>query len=92
MRIAEGDGEMLYLDTSAFLKLYVREEDSETVNDWVVSQKKPLPIWDFQEAEFLNALRLKMFWGDFSEENVETLIRLYQPWWKGGSGGQLMEA
>lgn len=69
---------MLYLDTSAFLKLYVREADSEEVNERVVSQKKPLPIWDFQEAEFINALRLKVFWGDFTETDVETALDLYR--------------
>lgn len=69
---------MLYLDTSAFLKLYVLEEDSAAVNQKVISQTEPLPIWDLQEAEFINALRLKIFWGDLTEKEVETLLQQFQ--------------
>jgi len=78
MLTAGGAGEMLYLDTSAFLKLYFLEEDSQAVNDRVMSQSEPLPLWDFQEAEFYNALRLKVFWGDHTEEEVNHLLQHFQ--------------
>ena len=69
---------MLYLDTSALLKLYVLEKDSDTVNHWVMSQSEPLPVWDIQEAEFFNALRLKVFWKELSGAEVDTLLQHYQ--------------
>jgi len=45
---------MLYLDTSALLKLYIREQGSEAVQARVASQDLPLPIWEIQEAELIN--------------------------------------
>ncbi len=42
---------MLYLDTSAFLKLYIREAGSEQVQSMVVSQFEPLPVWEILEME-----------------------------------------
>jgi len=42
---------MLYLDTSAFLKLYVREEGSEAVQALVSGQPDPLPIPEFLQIE-----------------------------------------
>jgi predicted nucleic acid-binding protein len=52
---------MIYLDTSAFIKLYLREDGSAEVNDLVVSQQDPLPVWHLMELEFLNAIRFKVF-------------------------------
>jgi predicted nucleic acid-binding protein len=62
---------MLYLDTSALLKLYIRETGSEAVHSLVVSQDLPLAIWEIQEAEFINALRLKVFWKEITTENAD---------------------
>ena len=39
---------VIYLDTSALLKLYIHEDHSEAVQEWVVSQDDPLPVWDLQ--------------------------------------------
>jgi predicted nucleic acid-binding protein len=62
---------MLYLDTSALLKLYLREEGSEWVQARVASQSDPLPVWELQEAELTNALRLKVFWRDITAAQAE---------------------
>jgi len=69
---------MLYLDTSALLKLYIRELGSEAVQARVASQNLPLPIWEIQEAELLNALRLKVFWKEITLDQAETQIALFQ--------------
>lgn len=68
---------MLYLDTSALLKLYVREADSEKVHARVVSQDFPLPVWEIQEMEFINALHLKAFWKEITHEEACTQIELF---------------
>lgn len=68
---------MIYLDTSAFLKLYVRESGSGTVQEFVRAQFDPLPLWDILRAEITNALRLKVFWGDLEAEEADGLLGLF---------------
>ncbi len=68
---------MLYLDTSALLKLYIREQGSEVVQARVASQDLPLPIWEIQEAELINALRLKAFWQEITPAQAETQIGFF---------------
>lgn len=68
---------MIYLDTSALLKLYVREEASELVQNLVTSQKDPLPIWEFQQFELINALQLKVFWKEIDAEDANRLLSLF---------------
>jgi len=68
---------VLYLDTSALLKLYIRESGSEEVQHAIIGQNLPIPIWDLQEMEFRNALRLKVFWGDYREEEVEDQLATF---------------
>jgi predicted nucleic acid-binding protein len=63
-------GDMLYLDTSALLKLYLLEEGSGWVQRQVMEQDDPLPVWELQEAELTNALMLKVYWGDLSKEQA----------------------
>ena len=62
---------MLYLDTSALLKLYLREQGSEWVQDQVAAQSDSLPVWELQEAELTNALRLKVFWRDITAAQAD---------------------
>ncbi len=69
---------MIYLDTSAFIKLYFREEGSEAVQHYVVAQDHPLPIWELQEAEFINACRLKVFWGDITSGQADQLLERFE--------------
>ena len=69
---------MLYLDTSSLLKLYIREQGSELVHSRVTSQDHPLPIWEIQKAELINALRLKVFWNEITLEQAETQIALFE--------------
>jgi predicted nucleic acid-binding protein len=69
---------MLYLDTSALLKLYIREDDSDLAQSRISTQPHPLPIWEIQEAELVNALRLKVFWKEITLEQADTQIALFQ--------------
>lgn len=68
---------MLYLDTSALLKLYIHEQGSEAVQLRVIAQDLPLPIWEMQEAELVNALRLKVFWKEITMEQATSQIELF---------------
>jgi predicted nucleic acid-binding protein len=69
---------MIYLDTSAFIKLYLREEGSTDVHGLVVSQRDPLPVGSLIELEFINALRFKVFLGEMAPEEIDRLIDLYR--------------
>ena len=68
---------MIYLDTSAFLKLYIRESGSQEVQDFVFAQDHPLPVWDVLEGELTNGLRLKAFWKDITPDQADAQIALF---------------
>lgn len=68
---------MIYLDTSAFLKLYIRENGSESVQRALESQDQPLPVPDVLQWELVNALRLKVFWGELEARTVDQLVALF---------------
>ena len=65
---------MIYLDTSALVKLYVLEAGSEFVQSCLSEQDDPLPVWELQEAELANALHLKVFRNEWTEAEAELQI------------------
>lgn len=65
---------MIYLDTSALVKLYVLEDGSEFVQGCLSGQGDPLPVWEMQEAELTNALHLKVFWNELTADQAATQI------------------
>ena len=69
---------MIYLDTSAFIKLYLKEEGSVAVHEAVVSQQEPLPVWSVLELELYNALRFKVFINELTEQEVDGLLSTYR--------------
>jgi len=68
---------MLYLDTSALLKLYIVEQGSEWVQGLLESQSEPLPVWEIQEMELYNALKLKVFRNELETSEAERQISLF---------------
>lgn len=68
---------MLYLDTSALLKLYIREPGSDVVQACIAGQDEPLPVWELQHFELINAVHLKVFWGDIDGETAGRLLDLF---------------
>jgi predicted nucleic acid-binding protein len=68
---------VIYLDTSAFIKLYLHEAGSEEVQARVTAQDEPLPVWDLLEAELCNALWLKVHWKDLTPKQARTQITLF---------------
>lgn len=69
---------MIYLDTSALVKLYVLEEGSAFVQSALSEQDDPLPVWELQEAELANALHLKVFRGEWTEDETARQIGHFQ--------------
>ena len=68
---------MLYLDTSAFIKLYLVETGSEEVHRLVASQPDPLPLWYLTEVEFSNTVRFKVFLTEMKSAAAEQIISLF---------------
>lgn len=68
---------MIYLDTSALIKLYIRESGSERVQEIIENQDDPLPIWEVQEMELINALRLQVFWKSLTARQSREQINLF---------------
>lgn len=68
---------MIYLDTSAFIKLYIREERSEAVNAIVVGQDEPLPVWFLHTLEMRNAFNLKLFRKELTQADVDNMVKLF---------------
>ena len=68
---------MIYLDTSAFIKLYLHEEGSAEVHRLVTAQHDPLPSWHLLELELYNALRFKVFLSDMTAKDADRLISDY---------------
>ena len=69
---------MLYLDTSAFLKLYIREAGSEQVQATVAGQFEPLPVWEILEMEVGNGLKLKVFRGEMEDREAVRQYSLFR--------------
>ena len=69
---------MIYLDTSAFIKLYLKEDGSEAVHEVVVAQQDPLPVWSVLELELHNAFRFKVFIGELTEQSADGLLAMYR--------------
>lgn len=67
---------MIYLDTSAFIKLYLLENGSDWVNETITAQDDPLPFWFLHRVEMRNALNLKVFRGELKALEADRLIQL----------------
>lgn len=52
---------MLYVDTSAVVKLYVNEDYSLETSDWLRENDEAIPWTAFHALEFTNAIHLKEF-------------------------------
>jgi len=68
---------VICLDTSAFVKPCLLETGSQVVSDLVSGQSDPLPVWEIQEMELSNALRLKVFWDEISVTDADHQLRLF---------------
>lgn len=62
---------MIYLDTSVIVKLYFREALSKKVAAWLKTTNEAIPLTLLHELEFLNAIALKRFRDEISEDDAE---------------------
>ena len=65
---------MVYIDTSAIVKLYIRESDSRSLSEWIKKNNEPLPLTSLIELEFINALKLKQFRNEIGREDFNSIL------------------
>jgi len=61
---------VLYVDTSVIVKLYIKEEYSFEVSHWIRNNNEAIPLTRFHELEFTNAIYLKQFRTEMTNEQV----------------------
>lgn len=61
---------MIYVDTSVMVKLYVREEHSQEVSEWLQNNDEAIPLTPFHELEFTNAIKLKQFRNEMTKDEA----------------------
>jgi predicted nucleic acid-binding protein len=64
----------LYLDTGALLKLYVEEPLTNEVHALVAAGRAPIPCHEFHRLEAENAVRLKVFRGEFDLRHAQAVV------------------
>jgi predicted nucleic acid-binding protein len=62
------------VDTSAIVKLYVKEEYSCEVSNWFRRNNEAIPLTCFHELEFTNAFHLKKFRMEITDDQVRLIL------------------
>ena len=65
---------MLYIDTSVIVKLYIKEEHSLNVSNWIIDNNEAIPLTSFHELEFSNAIQLKRFKNEMTMDEVALIM------------------
>ncbi|MBN1903534.1 MAG: type II toxin-antitoxin system VapC family toxin [Deltaproteobacteria bacterium] len=67
---------MIYVDTSAIIKLYIKEPGSVQVSEWLKKNNEPIPLTGLIELELINGLKLKQFRNELKTDEFEKIITL----------------
>jgi len=65
---------MLYVDTSIIVKLYVKEEHSLDASDRIIENNEAIPLTGLHDLEFTNAINLKLFRKEITEDKAGYII------------------
>ena len=69
---------MIYADTSVIVKLYIKEEHSRKTSDWIKNNDEAIPLTLFHELEFTNAVKLKQFRHEMTQEEADLIFRKFE--------------
>lgn len=64
-----------YLDSSAVVRLYYPEKNSQELACWVLDAGEPVPYTSLHELEITNAFALKVFRGEIQRTQQEALLQ-----------------
>ena len=65
---------MLYVDTSIIVRLYVKEEYSLDASNRIIENNEAIPLTGFHDLEFTNAINLKLFRKEITENEADYII------------------
>jgi len=66
---------MIYVDTSAIVKLYVREDRSSEASAWLRKRNQAIPFTALHQLELTNAVKLKQFRAEISKEEAAMILK-----------------
>lgn len=69
---------MVYVDTSVLVKLYFREELSREASNWLKKNNQAIPLTRFHELEFTNAIQLKRFRSEITEDETRVITTRFE--------------
>jgi predicted nucleic acid-binding protein len=69
---------MVYVDTSVIVKLYIREELSREASNWIKKNNEALPLTRLHELEFTNAIQLKQFRSEITEDETLRIMTKFK--------------
>lgn len=65
---------MLYLDTSVIVKLYIKEEHSLDISNWLKENNEAIPLTNFHDLEFNNAINQKQFRSEITGAEARLIL------------------
>jgi len=65
---------VLYADTSIIVKLYIKEKHSLEVSNWLRKNNEAIPLTRFHELEFTNAIFLKQFRMEITDNQIRLTL------------------
>jgi predicted nucleic acid-binding protein len=69
---------VVYVDTSVIVKLYFREDLSREASNWLKKNNEAIPLTRFHELEFTNAIQLKQFRSEITEDETLRLTARFK--------------
>ena len=68
---------MVYVDTSAIVKLYIKEDYSQETSDWIKANNQAIPKTFLHELEFSNAIKLKQFRNEMTLSDSKIILERF---------------
>ena len=75
---------MVYVDTSVIVKLYIKEEYSRDMSNWLKENDEALPLTSFHELELINAIHLKQFRAEITLDETRLIMTMFEEHEKSG--------
>lgn len=75
---------MVYVDTSVIVKLYIKEEYSRDMSNWLKENDEALPLTSFHELELINAIHLKQFRAEITLDETRLIMSRFEEHEKNG--------
>jgi predicted nucleic acid-binding protein len=69
---------VVYVDTSVIVKLYIREEYSRETSGWLKKNNESIPLTSFHELEFINAIQLKHFRAEITQDEISLIMSRFE--------------